>query len=156
MVPSRLPSAPRTPTGRVVEPACRAAATLPSPPSASGRSLEATPAASRPCPMAVATSRAVREPLNLSGATRTGMSGPPCHGDADGAESRVRLRCGDGVGGWGGAGGLLGDLVDFVQRRDVVAAEDAAGAVAVQGLVPVGDEQGGDGVAAEVHQRAAL
>src|SRR4051794_41912437 len=93
--------------------------------------------------MAVATSRAVREPLNLSGATRTGMSGPPCHGDADGAESRVRLRCGDGVGGWGGAGGLLGDLVDFVQRRGVVAAEDAGGGGGGPGAVSRGGGKGG-------------
>lgn len=38
----------------------------------------------------------------------------------------------------------------------VVAPEDGPGALTIAGLVPVGDEERGNGVAAEVHQRAAL
>src|SRR4029078_7539089 len=47
-------------------------------------------------------------------------------------------------------------LVDLVQGRDVVPAQHPPGPVDVEGLVPAGDEQGGDCVAAEVDQGAAF
>ena len=69
----RCPVAPCTLTLTGAKPLARAAATLPSPPSASGRVLLCAPAAVRPFAKWSATSAAVRLPLNLSGAIRTLM-----------------------------------------------------------------------------------
>src|SRR3954452_16744533 len=133
-----------TVTGWAVNPAASAAATLPSPPSASGRAVDATPAASRPCAMAVATSAAVREPLNLSGAIRTRISAGDCRraGPVDAGKDalgRVRSRARDWrrcLAGYAD-GGWVADFVDLVQGCHVLTAQHPTNPVAVQCLVPV-------------------
>ena len=67
------PVGPCARTSTRVYPAARAASSVPSPPSATGICTTSTSGASSAMPAATraATSRAVSEPLNLSGATRT-------------------------------------------------------------------------------------
>ena len=215
---SPVAAATVTSTGR--NPASMAAATLPSPPSASGSPRCSMPRCSSPLPRWWTTSAAVRLPLNLSGARRTFMTfsfvssgravgstpltacrrprryaapiavalGPASTGDGSVASPTDRCQrghppsapsfCGlprDGVrrrglrGARGGGGGVVADElraldgqrvlggVDLVgQVRHRLAVEDPADPVDVDGPVPPGDEQGGDGVADEVDQGAAL
>ena len=68
-----FPTGPRTPSSTRRNPAETAAATVPSPPSATGRTSvsPANPPRARPAATPAATSAAVRLPLNLSGATTT-------------------------------------------------------------------------------------
>ena len=70
----RSPVAAATSTSTERKPAATAAATLPSPPSASGSARVVTPRCSSPVPRWRATSAAVRLPLNLSGAMSTFMA----------------------------------------------------------------------------------
>src|SRR6478672_3947468 len=167
VVPSNaMPAGTGWPVGPVtvwrcrVKPAATAASTLPSRPSA--------------------TSPAVRLPLNLSGAMRVrtvfgavvlNMSDGFRVGGAAGVVGR-RI----GIGGFCAlrvvvrvrvvavfdqvivdvAVAVREDRILAGQRLNSFAVEDAADAVRVQGAVPPGDEQGGDGVAGEVHQGPAL
>src|SRR6478735_3662376 len=145
-----------------MKPEVTAASTLPSPPSASGRSSHSTvpvpaPAAERsPAARASATSPAVRLPLNLSGAMRVRtvfgtvvvcMSAGFRVGGAAVVGGQVVVGVGDLV---------AGDGIILGEGLDGFAGEDAAGPVCVEGPVPPGDEERGDGVAGEIDQRPAL
>src|SRR6478735_1272624 len=175
------PVGPATVTLCRAKPEVTAASTLPSPPSASGSSSQWTapglPALSvaerSPAARASATSAAVRLPLNLSGAIRA-LRGTGAVAWSMSDRFRVggaAVMCGvrravfrvlAGVvavfaqipvnrSGLAGMHGILGS-----QRLDRLPGEDPAGPVGVEGAVPPGDEERGDGVAGEVHQGPAL
>src|SRR6478735_5821224 len=120
---------------------------------------------SRPAAMWSATWAAVRLPLNLSGATRTFTVVVPS------------VRCGLVSESALGDGGLVVEAVPVVlvvgddrlgcfelglPERGVAElghgflVQHRSGPVDVEGLGPAADEQGGDGVAAEVHQGPAF
>src|SRR4029453_2144965 len=100
------PVGPSARTETRSNPAARAASTVPSPPSATGARTTGTCGVSASIPAAIrsATSRAVREPLNLSGAARTAMLAPPV--------GSVQ----EGDGGWG----VVGSDSELLELDDVV------------------------------------
>src|SRR6478672_6305929 len=146
------PVAPCTVTGKGWNPLARAAATLPSPPSASGRVLQCAPAAVRPFARWLATSAAVRLPLNLSGAMRTLMVSISCKAGVTAgaigqrvvavglAEDPDQRRGGDHGGGAPEPGGDLGEghqvhPVGRREDRDVTGASESAVADRHQGRI---------------------